>query len=640
MAVELLAIPAHAQLIGMAITYQGELLDDGTPVNDICDFEFTMWTSLAGGSMIGPVEAKTIDVIEGKFTTPLDFEDGAFNGDARWLEIDVCCPSPCSPSFTTLSPRQEVTAAPHAIRAVDGVGPPLALEVDQANNRIGIGTVSPTVPLDVSGVIRTFGGGSSLTLDGPQRQIRGGADETLRVYGNTTAANSRSWIELWGDDVARAGELALSGTYVSFRSNSTTSGSGTERARLDAAGNLGVGTTNPQSKLHVFGGSDASLGGGGYLTLGSISGANIAIDDNEIMARNNGAATTLHLNAEGGEALFFANGTGRVGIGTSTPEAMLHLVGGDDAILHIGDDPQLVLQREVAANKFRIYVAGTNYNGKHLQIGRDDQNHDIGLMGDVGVGTTAPGTKLHVVGGSDASLGGGGILTLGSTSGSNLVIDDNEIMARNNGAAVALSLNNEGGNVHLIATGTGNVGIGTNSPTEKLHVDGNARINGSITIPTTTRYYSIPPFAFMPADNESDYDHGTITNQRWLYTNVGAFDSDSPGSDQEFAAPVYLPHGAVITELFILLWDQDVHDFDVSLERTRLTTTNGIGVIATLGTTGFPGQVALSTTSISNGTVNNNEYSYTLWVRFPEAFSDVLSIGSARITYTITTPLP
>jgi hypothetical protein len=54
-------------------------------------------------------------------------------------------------------------------------------------------------------------------------------------------------------------------------------------------GNLGVGTTIPDVKLHVNGGTDAEPGAGGYIVAGSITSANVVIDNNEIMARNNGA---------------------------------------------------------------------------------------------------------------------------------------------------------------------------------------------------------------------------------------------------------------------------------------------------------------------------------------------------------------
>ena len=52
---------------------------------------------------------------------------------------------------------------------------------------------------------------------------------------------------------------------------------------------------------------------------------------------------------------------------------------------------------------------------------------------------------LNIVGGSDLSLGGGGVLMLGRSTGPNLVLDENEILARDAGRAVPLVLQWDGG---------------------------------------------------------------------------------------------------------------------------------------------------------------------------------------------------
>jgi hypothetical protein len=52
---------------------------------------------------------------------------------------------------------------------------------------------------------------------------------------------------------------------------------------------------------------DTALSGGGLIVSGPESGHNISIDNNEIMARNNGQTSTLHLNAEGGAVSFGPN---------------------------------------------------------------------------------------------------------------------------------------------------------------------------------------------------------------------------------------------------------------------------------------------------------------------------------------------
>jgi hypothetical protein len=66
-------------------------------------------------------------------------------------------------------------------------------------------------------------------------------------------------------------------------------------------GKVGIGTATPSVKLHITGGTDATLtNGSGYIVLGNETGQNIVLDNNEIMARNNGAASTLFLQRDGG----------------------------------------------------------------------------------------------------------------------------------------------------------------------------------------------------------------------------------------------------------------------------------------------------------------------------------------------------
>src|SRR5438876_710178 len=80
--------------LSSAITYQGQLTLDGTPVTATCDFQFILYDSATGGSQVGPtVPVGGQGVAQGVFMASLDFGTTAFVGDARWLETLVRCPA-------------------------------------------------------------------------------------------------------------------------------------------------------------------------------------------------------------------------------------------------------------------------------------------------------------------------------------------------------------------------------------------------------------------------------------------------------------------------------------------------------------------------------------------------------------------
>lgn len=167
---------------GSNFTYQGQINLNDAPLNDTADFEFTLWDAAAAGNMIGAAaEISDIDVVGGLFTTDLDFGVDAFNGEARWLEIRVASPSG-SNAFTTLSPRQPLTAAPYAIQT-------RGLFVDAAGN-VGIGKSNPTAALDVNGTVTAtaFVGDASGLTNLPILTLSEGMPEAwgLDLYGQVS----------------------------------------------------------------------------------------------------------------------------------------------------------------------------------------------------------------------------------------------------------------------------------------------------------------------------------------------------------------------------------------------------------------------------------------------------------------------
>ncbi len=107
--------------LGSGFSYQGRLTQGSSPVSAVCDFEFTLWDAVSGGAQQGARQtASSVAVSQGIFTVPsVDFGSRQFMGDSRWLEIGVRCPSG-SGLFTTLSPRQALSATPYALSLQPG----------------------------------------------------------------------------------------------------------------------------------------------------------------------------------------------------------------------------------------------------------------------------------------------------------------------------------------------------------------------------------------------------------------------------------------------------------------------------------------------------------------------------------------
>ena len=123
LAVILLADVSTILAQGTAFTYQGRLTASSVPQDGSYDLTFSLYDAALGGNVLGaPVTASAVTVINGVFAVVLDFGGGVFDGRPRWLEIGVR-PTNLG-NFTTLSPRQALTASPYAFFAASPQGPP------------------------------------------------------------------------------------------------------------------------------------------------------------------------------------------------------------------------------------------------------------------------------------------------------------------------------------------------------------------------------------------------------------------------------------------------------------------------------------------------------------------------------------
>ncbi len=228
----------QAAPMGTEFTYQGRLIDANDAADGEYDFEFKLYDDPTAGTQQGSmIYASEVDVIDGYFTVGLDFGSDVFDGDARWLEIGVRPGEMNDPNvYTTLQPRQEVTPTPYALYAktaqTTGSDNDWMVTGDDMysipSGNVGIGTTSPEKKLDI--VSESY------------------AD--LGIALSTKSIGGTSW-DIENDEGvfkivehASCGPEYLNNTRIAVVGNCIGSPHG---------GNVGIGTESPQEILDVNG---------------------------------------------------------------------------------------------------------------------------------------------------------------------------------------------------------------------------------------------------------------------------------------------------------------------------------------------------------------------------------------------------
>jgi fibronectin-binding autotransporter adhesin len=397
----------------------------------------------------------------------------------------------------------------------------------------------------------------------------------LRVGSDTVSTNQSSTIQIGGHDSSGCGTLGaieffnrrdysivakiqvrrdlesstkLSAGQIDFY---TDDGDNNLNARMsiDALGNVGIGTTIPTQKLYVAG--NAVVNGdihletaGDCITFYGNCNGNHSITSRDA---NGAVADDLRINTYGSlfinldsnvnntdcadfmigrhgtstisDWLFTLNGeTGNVGIGTTSPDACLHLQG--NAHLQVGSttggqsavmgststtdagalnyraywsydsywDHDTCLWNAKRATLGRKWKAEMSYHDDHFQISRQGNvcttwaNSDwsnfftINNVGNVGIGTTSPalqsgGTGLHINDTTNSELKFTNNTTGATASDGTALVASGSTFTLNNREAGSIKLGTSN-TTRVTIDSAGNVGIGTTSPGGKLDVNG------------------------------------------------------------------------------------------------------------------------------------------------------------------------
>jgi hypothetical protein len=208
--ITLMAFPAESAPVGTGFTYQGRIDKNSQPYTGTAQLLIRLYDALNAGGQIGPdANLANVAVAAGIFTVELDFGAASFNGDARWIEIQVKTTGDAN--YTLLTPRQKVTAVPYGVRALNGGSGGSQWISD------GPDLTYPTGGVGVTGASSPFASGKGVFLEG------GSAS-----YANVFAFNYDNFTPL---------NLILN----------------------SPGGRVGLGTTAPQGKLHVESSSEAAV---------------------------------------------------------------------------------------------------------------------------------------------------------------------------------------------------------------------------------------------------------------------------------------------------------------------------------------------------------------------------------------------
>jgi hypothetical protein len=390
-----------------------------------------------------------------------------------------------------------------------------AVRITSAGN-VGIGTSSPDTklhvwngdsggaPYEATGITIESSGRAALNF------LSGAGNDAYVFFGNSSSGNAG-----YVGYENTANRLVLRSTdYISLLDSTG------EVIRIDN-GNVGIGTTSPTHLLSLSRATQAAayqlnINNAGGISDGNFTGIRFSQDSNAATELGNiklhyysTGATDLSFGTRYSPTALYIQSGGNVGIGTTTPAQKLDVVGTiRSQVTSPGagnGDVYAFAIHEYNGNNGRLglglHDTGDAFLGLYSDGGvttRIDSNGSSYFMGgNVGIGTTSPGWKLHVAGESYTS----GVVRIGGTNpfyfedyGGGWFMSDSTWVRTSNSKSVWVGGGLLGGDGGLTigyggttppsggAIIAGNVGIGTSSPGAKLHVVGKSIFENNMRI--------------------------------------------------------------------------------------------------------------------------------------------------------------
>ena len=515
------------------------------------------------------------------------------------------------------------------------VGETANLYVDTSTSRVGIGMSNPSYTLDVDGDIN-LSTGSTLKING-----------TDAVFSNWTAN---------GSDIYRS------------------------------SGNVGIGTTGPIARLDIDGGAEnnttpaLAIRGGLYdpsdlyvlntynVNTGvgyaaKVIGVNIknkVETDNTVQIRNNiGGVTSagaIYLGADDVNQGIFGvlggtgtagstlaeyltvKGNGNVGIGTGTPTHKLNVKAtSGDAEVHIqaqGNDggDAIIYFNGSATNQRKCAILSSNVSPAswckqdlHFCHNTDSNYDDVTIadskmvitnVGNVGIGTASPSSRLHVnLGNASGEQHIRATQTSLASSTAGIRFGDSTwdaFIDHSHGSKDLMNFGfyrNPTRQVNMVLSHEGNVGIGTTNPTAQLHISSGNSGDCVLKIEADT-------------DNNNELD-----NPRIEFITDGGFNTALVGAGQ-MPFETTNDNALVLAAVKMKFYTSSTQDF------TNSTTTTESMRIASNGNVGIGTTSPGAKLDVNGIATFRSQPSFQAWITAAQRLDDTYGTSGTLATWT------